>query len=48
LSETLRLFQLGRAAVIYLINFVQMREMRKKQDTPGLVPEIIVDTLQSF
>lgn len=46
LSETIKLFRLTKSAIIYLINFVNLEEERKKPGEDKLVPEMPVDTSQ--
>ena len=46
LSETLKLFRLTKSAIIYLINFVNLEEERKKPGEGKFVPEMPVDTTQ--
>lgn len=46
LSETIKLFKLTKAAIIYLINFVNLEEERKRPGKGKLIPEMLVDTSQ--
>lgn len=46
LSETVRLLRLVRSAIVYLINFVQLEERRKAQDSTGPFPPMYVNTTQ--
>ncbi|MFX1355628.1 MAG: LA2681 family HEPN domain-containing protein, partial [Promethearchaeota archaeon] len=45
LSEAIRLLQLVKSSIIYLINFVQLEE-EKKRDPTDLIPPMYVDTTQ--
>jgi len=46
LSQTIELLQLVKSSIIYLINFVQLEENKKKKDSTGLIAPIYVDTTQ--
>ncbi len=46
LSQTINLLQLVKSAIIYLINFVQLEEGKKKKDSIGLIAPMYVDTTQ--
>jgi len=46
LSQTIKLLQLVKSSIIYLINFVQLEESKKMKDPTGLILPIDVDTTQ--
>ena len=46
LSQTIKLLQLVKSSIIYLINFVQLEEDKKKKDSTGLIASMYVDTTQ--
>ena len=46
LSQTIELLQLVKSSIIYLINFVQLEEDKKKKDSTGLIAPMYVDTTQ--
>jgi hypothetical protein len=46
LSETIKLFRLTKSAIIYLINFVNLEEGRKKPGEGKFIPEVPVDITQ--
>lgn len=46
LSETIKLMQLARSAIIYLMNFVEIEENKKRSELDGIVPQIFADTEQ--
>jgi len=46
LSQTIKLLQLVKSLIIYLINFVQLEENKKKKDSTGLIAAMYVDTTQ--
>jgi hypothetical protein len=46
LSQTIKLLQLVKSSIIYLINFVQLEEDKKKKDSTGLIAPVYVDTTQ--
>jgi hypothetical protein len=46
LSQTIDLLQLVKSSIIYLINFVQLDEDKKKKDSTGLIASMYVDTTQ--
>jgi len=45
-SQTIELLQLVKSSIIYLINFVQLEEEKKKKDSTGLIAQMHVDTTQ--
>ncbi len=45
-SETVRLMKLVRSAIIYLMNFVEIEENRKRAKFDGIIHKIFVDTTQ--
>ncbi|GAH02936.1 unnamed protein product, partial [marine sediment metagenome] len=46
LFQTIDLLHLVKSAVIYLINFVQLEENKRKNDSIGLITPGYVDTTQ--
>ena len=46
LSQTIELLQWVKSSIIYLINFVQLEEDKKKKDSTGLIAPMYVDTTQ--
>lgn len=46
LSETIELMKFVRSAIIYLMNFVEMEENKKRAKLKGIVPPIFADTEQ--
>lgn len=46
LFQTINLLHLVKSAVIYLINFVQLEENKRKKDSIGLITPAYVDTTQ--
>jgi len=46
LSETIKLMQLARSAIIYLMNFVEIEENKKRAEVDGIVPQMFADTEQ--
>jgi len=48
LSQTIKLLQLVKSSIIYLINFVQLEENKKIKDPTSLILPIDVDTTQFF
>jgi len=46
LSQTIKLLQLVKSSIIYLINFVQFEENKKKKDSTGLIAPMYIDTAQ--
>lgn len=46
LSQTIKLLQLVKSSIIYLINFVQLEENKKKKDSTGLIAPMYIDTAQ--
>lgn len=46
LSQTIKLLQLIKSSIIYLINFVQLEEDKKRKDSAGRIAPMYVDTTQ--
>ena len=46
LSQTIKLLQLIKSSIIYLINFVQLEENKKRKDSTGRIVPMYVDTTQ--
>jgi len=46
LSQTIKLSQLIKSSIIYLINFVQLEENKKRKDSTGRIAPMYIDTTQ--
>jgi hypothetical protein len=46
LSQTIKLLQLLKSSIIYLINFVQLEENKKRKDSTGRITPMYIDTTQ--
>ncbi|GAH60867.1 unnamed protein product [marine sediment metagenome] len=46
LSQTIKLLQLLKSSIIYLINFVQLEENKKRKDSTGRIAPMYIDTTQ--
>jgi len=46
LSQTIKLLQLIKSSIIYLINFVQLEENKKRKDSTGRIAPMYIDTTQ--
>jgi len=46
LKETINLMRLVRSAIIYLVNFVNIEENKKRKKSKGLIMPMYVDTSQ--
>ena len=45
-SQTIRLLQLVKSCIIYMINFVQLEENKKRKKLNGLIGQMYVDAIQ--